>query len=99
MKIDEQESCEYRFALICIGFDRFYRFLLFDFTFSGKRKKTIKGKEFKNYKKEEYTCLKNCIYYRLDNNHSHILKRQLKSYICSTAYYSLVNSELRLLHF
>ena len=47
MKIDEQESCEYRFALICIGFDRFYRFLLFDFTFSGKRKKTIKGKEFK----------------------------------------------------
>ena len=39
MKIDEQESCEYRFALICIGFDRFYRFLLFDFTFSEKRKK------------------------------------------------------------
>ena len=47
MKIDEQESCEYRFALICNGFDRFYRFFLFDFTFSEKRKKTIKGKEFK----------------------------------------------------
>ena len=47
MKIDEQESCEYRFALICIGFDRFYQFLLFDFNFSEKRKKTIKEKEFK----------------------------------------------------
>ena len=43
MKIDEQESCEHGFALICIDFDRFYRFLLFDF---------IKAKNERNNKRK-----------------------------------------------